>query len=87
MILSEDKVKIVIDKLNMDSKGGITCPVCGEHLWVVNKELMELRNFNNGSIVLGEGSSVMPVVTLSCAKCGLTLFFNALQLGVVEKDK
>lgn len=87
MKLTEDKVKIVIDKLDKDSDGGIKCSVCGEHLWVVNKELMELRNFNNGDLVLGQGSSVMPVVTISCAKCGHTLFFNALQLGVVEKDK
>lgn len=87
MKLTEDSIKKVIDKLNEDSKGGIKCPVCGEHLWVVNKELMELRSFNNGDIVLGGGSAVMPVVTLSCAKCGHTLFFNAIQLGVVEKDK
>ena len=47
---------------------------------------MELRSFNNGDIVLGNGTSIMPVITLSCAKCGHTLFFNALQLGVVDKD-
>lgn len=86
MKLTEDKVKIVIDKLNEDSNGGIACSVCGEHQWVVNKEIMELRSFNNGDIVLGNGTSIMPVITLSCAKCGHTLFFNALQLGVVDKD-
>lgn len=86
MKLTEDKVKIVIDKLNQDSKGGITCSVCGNRQWVVNKEIMELRGFNNGDIVLGQGTPIMPMVTLSCAQCGHTLFFNALQLGVVEKD-
>ena len=84
MTLSEDKVKTLIDKLNVDSKGGITCPVCGERLWGVNKTIMELREFNNGDIVIGGNSTMMPLVTLTCSKCGNTLFFNALRLGLID---
>ena len=87
MKLTEDQIKIVVNKLNSDSKGGITCPVCGNKLWTVNNKVMEMREYHDGKFVMGGDASIMPVVSLVCSQCGNTLLFNAIRLGVVEKDK
>ena len=84
MTLSEEQLKSLLDKLNEHSNGGIKCPVCGKQLWVVNKTVMEMREFNNGDLVIGGNASMMPLVTLTCSSCGNTLFFNALRLGLIE---
>ena len=60
MQLTEEKLEVVLKKLDKDSKGGITCPVCGTKLWAVNKTIMELREFNNGDLSVGANTSVMP---------------------------
>lgn len=87
MELTDEKINQVVDYLNKKSTNGtIVCPVCGHHNWAITKTIMELRDFNNGDIILGAGSSVMPFITLTCAHCANTLFFNALRLGVVDKD-
>lgn len=86
MQLTEEKLEVVLKKLDEDSKGGITCPVCGTKLWAVNKTIMELREFNNGDLSVGANTSVMPLITLTCSECSNTMFFNAIMLGVVDKD-
>lgn len=61
------------------------CPMCGHKSWTVHDTTFEIREFNEGNMVLG--GPVIPVVTIMCTNCGNTLFVNALQAGAVEADE
>lgn len=43
-----------------------------------------MREFQNGDLILGGDSAIMPFVSLSCDKCAHTLFINAISIGVVS---
>lgn len=63
-------------------KGPPNCPICGDQLsW--NSNILEMREFNKGAI--GKGV-VIPVVHATCQSCGHILVFNAIALGLIDKD-
>lgn len=59
---------------------------CGHGDWILSDKIFELREFHSGNLVIGGNSSVLPVISVSCKACGNTQFFNALLLGLVEKN-
>lgn len=63
---------------HLESKWGQdrTCPMCGHTSWFVQDHLFELREFNQGSVVLG--GPIMPLAAAICANCGNTVLVNAL---------
>lgn len=62
------------------------CPMCGSRIWNVADKIFELREFNNGQLVLGgPNSSLLPVVPVTCAHCGNTIFINALAAGLLKE--
>jgi len=62
------------------------CNVCQGKDWILNDTVFELREFQGGGLVIGGKSSIFPVITVICKTCGNTLFFNAIQLGLIKKD-
>ena len=64
----------------------VRCDICDSPDWILNDKIFELREFQGGNLVIGGQSSVFPVITLSCKKCGKTFFFNAIALGLIEKN-
>jgi hypothetical protein len=60
------------------------CPVCGKTDWTLLDRVMELREFERGS--LSVGGKLIPLITLTCATCANTVLFNAIGLGVVESQ-
>lgn len=70
--------KKVIELLNKKCSGA-RCPLCGGVKWNVIDKCYELREFNDGNFVIGgANASIIPVIPLTCANCGNTIFINAL---------
>jgi len=64
--------------------GGRPCPACGMGSWNVHDSSFELREFNEGNMVLG--GPLIPVVPVICTNCGNTVLINALVAGLVASD-
>lgn len=74
-------------KLNHALNGKISrCPACGSSSFTAMPTLMELREFRQGSLVVG-GSPIVPLAVLTCQNCGNTLLINALVTGLMENPK
>lgn len=84
MKISPDKTQEVLN--NIKNKCLIRrCPMCGENNWNIEDKIFELREFNNGDLVIGGGnSSIIPLLALTCSKCGNTQFINAIICGAVN---
>ncbi len=63
---------------------GRSCPVCGVGPWNVHNSTFELREFNEGNMVLG--GPVIPVIPVICANCGNTVLINAIMAGVMAPE-
>lgn len=83
MKLDKEQAAKVIQQLNDNRQNGRPCSFCGNNNWIINDTIWELREFNNGNFILGGDSLVMPIIAISCSKCGNTHYFNAIKLGVV----
>lgn len=63
------------------------CPMCGQRVWNVSDKIFEIREFNDGNMVIGgPDSSIMPVIPITCNNCGNTILINALVAELVEKE-
>lgn len=74
-----------LDWINQKWKDKI-CPICGDMHWTI-MSVMELRQYENGSIILGGNSVTLPVVPVICNNCGYTRFFNAMMIGALKQDE
>jgi hypothetical protein len=63
---------------------GQTCPMCKTGNWNVSDAIFELREFNEGSLVIG-GGPLIPVVPITCNNCGNTVLVNAIVSKLVDK--
>lgn len=81
MKLDELQKKILIEKLKFLKS--VNC-VCGSKNWIANTTIFEMREFHEGNLVIGGQTSVIPIMTVQCDKCGHTILFNALTLGVIQ---
>ena len=78
-INQDNLINILNDKWN-----GRGCPMCGVGSWIVSDKVFELREFNNGDLVVG-GCPIIPIVTVTCSNCGNTVLINPLALGVLSE--
>jgi len=60
------------------------CPICGESGWIVNDTIFEMREFQGGPLRIGDGTAILPIIPVTCKKCGHTIIFNALSLKLIE---
>lgn len=63
-------------------QGPPACPVCTSQRWNVGN-VVEMREFEGGNLVIGGHSGVLPVSPIACAICGYTFFMNALRSGAI----
>ena len=87
MKLTDQHINKIISQLNTLAPQGIVCPICGNKHWAINSVVTELREFENGNFIIGGQSAIVPHVTLTCHTCAYTLFFNAIQLGIVSPNQ
>ncbi len=83
MKLTEKEVESAIEKIDSLALPNVKCPVCGKEEWLFNEYILETREFLFGDMALKKGVLV-PYVTMSCKNCSNTIFFNAVQLGIVS---
>lgn len=60
------------------------CPICGESSWTVDN-VVEVRQFEMGNIVIGGDSTIFPLVPIVCDNCGYTFFINALRSKTIAR--
>ncbi|RXK48849.1 hypothetical protein [Aquirufa rosea] len=65
---------------------GRPCPMCGVGNWNVSDTIFELREFNQGNLVMG-GGPIFPVIPVTCDNCGNSVFINAIVTKLVEQNK
>ena len=61
---------------------GRPCQMCQVGDWKVQDATFELREFHEGTLVVG--GPIIPVVPVVCANCGNTILVNAIVAGVVK---
>lgn len=61
------------------------CNMCGGTNWGVGEEIFELREFQDGNLVVGGPTKLYPVVPVVCSKCGHVIFVNPNSIGCMEK--
>jgi len=62
------------------------CPMCHVGSFNVSDTIYELREFNQGALVIG-GAPIIPVIPIICNNCGNTVLVNALLSGAIEAPK
>jgi predicted nucleic-acid-binding Zn-ribbon protein len=60
------------------------CPVCRNKHWKINDTIFEMREFSEGKLDIA--GKVFPVIIIICDRCGYTITFNAIMLGVVKAE-
>ena len=80
-LTDEDKDKI--KKWFADKwKEPVICPVCRGDAWIIADHVV--TTVRAGEKATFVGGITYPQVMVICNKCGLTLFFNAVMMGVVK---
>ena len=78
-----------VEKKRMDeylkSIRSFNCPLCGSNNWTVSDTVFQALEFDIDGLRLG-GASV-PIIPISCMKCGNTLFINALISGLIDRPE
>jgi hypothetical protein len=86
MEISAENLKKVIEQIASKCSTR-TCPMCGSIDWEVGNRVFELREFNHGNLNLGgQNSAIIPIIPLTCNKCGNTHLLNAIRYEVVNNE-
>lgn len=85
MELTDEQLQKIIDTITGYIPNGLSCPVCGKSHWNLSNLVMEVKEYEKDENLIGE-KRVTPFITLTCKNCSNTLFFNAIRLGIIEKD-
>ena len=65
---------------------GRSCPLCNSGNWNISDTVYELREFQEGNLVLGAGP-ILPLIPVTCNNCGNTVLVNALVSKAIEQPK
>ena len=84
MILSDESRELVVTKLRDSGLLSQPCQKCRERRWQLSDRVLELREYQRGSLVLGGEQIVIPLIVAFCSNCGSLEIFNALILGVID---
>lgn len=84
MKINESQGKLISDRVNDIWKGKRECPICiSPVVWNIGG-IIEAREFNEGNHC--PGAAITPLVQVECNRCSYTLLFNAIGIGVVDRD-
>lgn len=72
----------VLQYIKSRTKGDIVCTICKNKDWLVNPYLFKVSEYQPESL----SRQIMPLVSITCSHCGNTLFVNAFDAGVAEKE-
>jgi hypothetical protein len=84
MTLTDSQRKFITNRISTVWNGNRQCPICiSRTTWSISTPV-EVREFNEGNHCPGAGIS--PLIQVECQNCGYTVLFNAIALGVVDRD-
>lgn len=84
MMLSEEQGIEIMDFIDEAWKNHI-CPGCCNKVGLsVKNRLFELREFNDGDLVVGGNQASLPVVAVTCNECGYVSLISAIQIGILK---
>ena len=63
-----------------------TCPVCHSDKWSLGDQIFEIREFNEGNLIVDSGP-IFPVIPIVCDSCGNVVLLNAIKAGFLENKK
>lgn len=81
MKLSKEDYEKINQHIAERWKAPVACAVCDENNWSVGEEVLELREFHGGNMVVGN-SAIVPITPVTCSNCGNTVLFNPLFAGI-----
>ena len=85
MQLSKEQSDKFLEWLNTKWQGMKKCSVCENNSWNISDRVFEMREFHSGTIVFG--GILQPVIPVTCVNCGNTIYFNAIQAGIVKQKE
>ena len=62
------------------------CPMCHSGTWQISDSIFSLPEYMGG-LFPGRGGAIFPVIPISCGNCGYVIFFNAIQLGILDPGR
>lgn len=65
---------------------GAQCPLCQSGNWNISDNVFELRQFNEGNLIMGN-VPIVPVIPVTCSNCGNTVLVNAIITKAIEPPK
>ena len=84
MNLNESQRKLINERLSSVWNGKRDCPICiSPTVWSIDG-IVEVRAYNEGNHC--PGAAITPLIHILCGNCSYTIFFNAIALGVVDRD-
>lgn len=84
MTLNESQRKFIEGRVRSVWNGKRECSVCiSRTAWTIG-DIVEVRAFNEGNHC--PGAAITPLVQALCNKCGHVVLFNAIALGVVDRN-
>lgn len=86
MQLDSSAIEKLLKSLEENWEEPRNCQICNENNWDVSSRVFELREHKKGLLVIGGDSKVVPLISVTCNKCGNALLFNAIKLGLVNKE-
>ena len=84
MIKDEERQKKIIEHLSKKWNGQ-ACTMCKTGNWSVSDTIFELREYNDGNMVIGN-VPIFPVIPITCDNCGNSLMINAIVAGIDLKQ-
>lgn len=82
--LTDDQKKRFAEWVNSKTPLIGKCSVCGHREWTILDDILEVRPFNGGGMVIG--GPVYPYVALFCTNCTNTQFLSAIATGVLNPN-
>ena len=83
--LSEEDRRAISAWMKEQWRGEKGCPVSGKANWAFGEDLVELRPYAGGGLIMG--GSVYPAVMVICRDCGYTRMFNAMLMDLPSLKK
>lgn len=86
MKLTDEQLQKALQTIKGYIPNGLTCPVCGQTHWGLSDLVVEVKEYQKEENLIGN-KYVTPLISLTCNNCSNTLFFNAIKLGIIEKEQ
>ena len=77
--------EIFLNKINTLWKNKM-CPICGNTHWGIEEGIVTPVNVDENKAI-NLGGKFAPLVSITCDKCGYTMFINAFKLGALDLEE